>query len=55
MNIVNFELSNDNEKVLYQTGDGKWHQQKVYHVGDEGILCDDMETYIEFADYEVAV
>jgi hypothetical protein len=52
--IVEFELVDNDERVLMQWSDGKWTEQKVYHLGDDGILCDDMETYIEFADYQVA-
>lgn len=52
MSIVAFELVDNEERVFIQWDDGRWTEQKVYHVGDEGILCRDLETYIEFKDFE---
>jgi len=53
--IVNFEIADDKERVFIQWSNGKYTEEKVYHVGEDGVLCDDMETYLEYADYEVAV
>lgn len=53
--IVGFELVDNNERVFIKWSDGKYTEEKVYHVGEDGVLCDDMETYLEYADYEVAV
>ena len=50
--IVSFELVDNDERVFMQWSDGKWTEQKVFNVGEEGILCRDLETYIEFADFE---
>lgn len=55
--IVGFEIipalhNDETDKVFIKWSNGKYTEQKIYHSSDSGILCDDMETYIEFADFE---
>ena len=45
--IYKWELLNNNEKIFIEYVDGTYKLFKVYHIGDEGILCDDLETYIK--------
>ena len=49
--IIAFELSEDKEKVFLQKADSKWIKKKVYHIGEKGVLCTDLETYIKFSNY----
>jgi len=50
--IEEFELVDNDERVFMKWSNGKWNEQKVFNIGSEGILCRDLETYIEFADFE---
>lgn len=52
--IEEFELLDGDERVIIKLSNGKWIEKKVFNVGSEGILCNDLETYIEFADFEEA-
>jgi hypothetical protein len=57
MNIVGFEVveakyAGEEDKVFIEWSNGKFSEQNIYHMSDSGILCDDMETYIEFAEFE---
>lgn len=49
--LVGFEVTADNERILMQWSNGKWTEQPIYHEGEEGILCRDLETYISFDDF----
>lgn len=42
-----FKIDDYNVGVLKE-GESTWRQKKIYHESENGILCDDFETYIDF-------
>lgn len=36
-------------------GENRWRQKTIYHESDNGILCDDFKTYIDFEDAKEVV
>lgn len=51
--VKSFEVVDNGERVFIEWEDGYWSEKKVYHIGEEGILCNDFETYIEFGDLSI--
>lgn len=47
-----FEVLDDYRVIVHFAGEDKLRMRHIYHTGEEGILCDDFETYIPFATAE---
>lgn len=50
--VVEALHNDETDRVFIEWSNGKWTEQDIYHMTDSGILCKDLETYIEFADFE---
>jgi len=51
--VKSFEVVDDGYRVFIEWEDGMWSSKKIYHIGEEGILCNDLKTYIEFSEVEI--
>lgn len=44
-----FEVLDEYRVLVHFAGETRLRLRKIYHTGEEGILCDDFDTYIPFA------
>lgn len=52
MRVISYELVNKGEDVVVTFQDGTCGIFGVYNVSPLGIMCDDMETFIDFDEIE---
>ena len=44
-----FEVLDEYRVLVHFAGETRLRLRRIYHKGEEGILCDDFDTYIPFA------
>ena len=48
--IKTMEVSKCGDYVFVEDMEGYWTAHKIYHIGEEGILCNDLKTYFEYTE-----